>query len=139
MYRPGQRTKDWIKVKATKNQDIVIVGWEPGQGRRGGGIGSLLAAVMREGTLQYAGHVGTGFTEKTLRMLEERLKPLEVSKPPVEPPPRDEVDPKLAHWVRPELVANVEYLEFTTSGRMRAPSFQGLRDDKYPEECVVEE
>ena len=139
LYRPGQRTKDWIKIKAIKTQDVAIVGWEPGQGRRTGGIGSLLAAVMRNGTLSYAGHVGTGFTEKTLRMLEERLSSLATDTPPVEPPPRDELDPARARWVRPELVATVEYLEFTSSGRMRAPSYKGLRDDKLPEECEIEE
>jgi bifunctional non-homologous end joining protein LigD len=138
LYRPGQRTKDWVKIKATKSQDCVIVGWAPGQGARAE-LGSLLVGVYRKGKLTYAGHVGTGFTQQTLKLLKERLKPLETDEPPVPPPPTDEVDTRQVHWVRPELVVDVEYLEFTSQGRMRAASFKGLRDDKVPEECTLEE
>ena len=137
-YKPGRRTKDWVKIKATKGQDVVIVGWSPGEGRRGGSIGALLAGVYRDGTLEYAGHVGTGFTERTLKMLYEKLAPLERAKSPVPPPPREEVDVRGVHWVRPELVAEVEYLEFTSQFRMRAAVFKGLREDKAPEDCVYE-
>ncbi|MGZ4145687.1 MAG: non-homologous end-joining DNA ligase [Actinomycetota bacterium] len=137
VYRPGVRTKDWVKVKATKTQDCVIVGWAPGQGARAE-LGSLLVAVSRDGALAYAGHVGTGFTQQTLRLLKERLTPLEIDEPPVPPPPHDEVDTRAVHWVRPELVCSVEYLEFTGQNRMRAASFKGLRDDKAPEECTIE-
>jgi bifunctional non-homologous end joining protein LigD len=138
LYRPGRRTKDWIKVKATNRQECVIVGWSPGEGRREDGIGALLVGLYRDGRLVYAGHVGTGFTERTLRMLAERLAPLEVPDPPVAPPPADEVDLRGVRWVRPELVCEVEYLAFTAQGRMRAASFKGLRDDKAPEDCVLE-
>ena len=138
IYRPGRRTKDWIKVKATNRQDVVIIGWSPGEGRRGGSVGALLAGVYRDGTLEYAGHVGTGFTERTLELLKEKLEPLETSQPPVPAPPKDEVDVRQVHWVRPELVAEVEYLEFTSQFRMRAASFKGLREDKAPEDCVYE-
>ncbi|MGZ6511259.1 MAG: ATP dependent DNA ligase, partial [Actinomycetota bacterium] len=115
----------------------VIVGWAPGQGARAE-LGSLLVAVSRDGALAYAGHVGTGFTQQTLKLLKERLEPLEIADPPVPPPPRDEVDTHAVHWVRPELVCAVEYLEFTGQNRMRAASFKGLRDDKTPEECTIE-
>lgn len=138
VYRPGTRTKDWLKVKAVKRQDCVIVGWSEGRGGRGGSVGSLLLGVYRDGSLGYAGHVGTGFTEKTLSMLGERLAPLATDGAPVAPPPGDEVDLSGVHWVRPELVCEVEYLEFTSQGRMRAASFKGLREDKAPEECVLE-
>jgi len=138
LYRPGARSRDWIKIKATKEQDCVIIGWSPGQGRRGGTIGALLCGVYADGELRYAGHVGTGFTERTLKMLHDTLVPLEVQEPPVLPPPRDEVDTRSVTWVRPEKVCEVTYLEFTSSGRMRAASFKGLRDDKVPEDCVLE-
>jgi bifunctional non-homologous end joining protein LigD len=138
IYRPGRRSKDWIKIKAVNRQDCVIVGWWPGEGRRGGTLGSLLVGVYREGTLEYAGHVGTGFTDKTLDMLMEKLQPLETDEPPVTTPPKDEVDLRHVHWVRPELVCEVEYLEFTSQFRLRAPSFKGLREDKAPEDCVFD-
>ena len=137
-YKPGRRTKDWVKIKATKGQDVVIVGWSPGEGRRDGSIGALLAGVYRDGKLEYAGHVGTGFTERTLKMLHEKLNPLETGESPVPPPPKEEVDVRGVHWVRPELVAEVEYLEFTSQFRMRAAVFKGLREDKAPEDCVYE-
>jgi len=137
LYRPGQRTKDWMKIKATKSQDCVVVGWAPGQGARAE-LGSLLVGVYRDGKLTYAGHVGTGFTQQTLKLLKEKLTPLETDQPPIPPPPKDEVETRAVHWVRPELVVDVEYLEFTSQGRMRAASFKGLRDDKLPEECVLE-
>jgi bifunctional non-homologous end joining protein LigD len=137
-YKPGRRTKDWIKIKAVNRQDCVIVGWSPGEGRRGGNVGSLLAGVYKDGKLLYAGHVGTGFTEATLTMLTEKLAPLEVSKPPVPVPPKDEVDTSHVRWVRPEVVCEVEYLAFTSQFRMRAASFKGLREDKAPEDCVYE-
>jgi bifunctional non-homologous end joining protein LigD len=139
IYRPGQRSKDWLKIKFIKEQDCVIVGWVPGEKGRAGQIGSLLAAVYEDGGLVYAGHVGTGFTAQTLRLLKEKLEPLAQPEPPLPPPPRDEVDPRTARWVRPELICSVEYLQFTTQGRMRAASFKGLRDDKVPEDCVREE
>jgi len=139
IYKPGRRTKDWIKVKATNNQDIVIIGWSPGEGRRDGSIGALLAGVYKDGALLYAGHVGTGYTEKTLQMLKKKLDPLEVKEPPIPPPPKDEADTSNVHWVRPELVAEVEYLEFTSQFRMRAAVFKGLREDKAPEDAVYED
>ena len=126
-----------MKIKATKSQDCVVVGWAPGQGARAE-LGSLLVGVYRDGKLTYAGHVGTGFTQQSLKLLKEKLAPLQTDEPPIAPPPKDEVDTRAVHWIRPELVVDVEYLEFTSQGRMRAASFKGLRDDKLPEECVLE-
>jgi bifunctional non-homologous end joining protein LigD len=137
-YKPGQRTRDWMKIKAVRQIDCVIVGWSAGQGARGTSLGSLLLGVYRDGRLTYAGHVGTGFTNKTLKTVKDALTPLETDAPPVELPPKDEVDVRAVTWVRPELVCEVEYLEFTSSGRLRAASFRGLRPDKAPEECVEE-
>ena len=137
-YVPGRRTKDWVKIKATNNQDCVIIGWSAGEGRRGGSIGALLAGVYKDGTLIYAGHVGTGFTDRTLKVLQEKLTPLETSEAPVPTPAKEDVDLRGVHWVRPELVCEVEYLEFTSQFRMRAASFKGLREDKAPEDCVYE-
>jgi bifunctional non-homologous end joining protein LigD len=138
LYKPGRRTKDWIKIKAVKTQDVLIIGWTPGEGRRDGSIGALLAGVYKDGKLIYAGHVGTGYTERTLEQLQKKLQPLEAKEPPVPVPPKDEVDTSHVHWVRPELVAEVEYLEFTSQFRMRASSFKGLREDKAPEDAVYE-
>jgi len=137
-YRPGRRSKDWVKIKATNNQDCVIIGWSPGEGRRGDTLGALLLGVYRDGKLEYAGHVGTGFTDRTLTMLLEKLKPLETKESPIAVPSKEEVDVRGVHWVRPELVCEVEYLEFTSQFRMRAASFKGLREDKAPEDCVFE-
>ncbi|MGH2784525.1 MAG: non-homologous end-joining DNA ligase [Actinomycetota bacterium] len=137
-YVPGRRTKDWVKIKATNTQDCVIIGWSEGEGRRDGAIGALLAGVYKEGTLLYAGHVGTGFTERTLKTLHAKLAPLETDEPPVPTPSKEEVDLRGVHWVRPEMVCEVEYLEFTSQFRMRAAVFKGLREDKAPEDCVYE-
>ncbi len=137
-YQPGRRTKDWVKIKATNNQDCVIIGWSPGEGRRDGSIGALLVGVHKDGKLIYAGHVGTGFTERTLKTLQEKLAPLEIKDPPVPKPPKDEVDLRGIHWVRPVLVCEAEYLEFTSQFRMRAAVFKGLREDRVPEDCVYE-
>jgi len=137
-YKPGRRTKDWVKVKAVNRQDCVIIGWSPGEGRRGGNVGALLAGVYKDGRLLYAGHVGTGFTERTLTMLKETLAPLETDTAPVPVPPKEEVETSFVHWVRPELVCDVEYLEFTSQFRMRAAVFKGMREDKAPEDCIYE-
>jgi bifunctional non-homologous end joining protein LigD len=136
-YKPGRRSKDWLKIKIRKEQDCVIVGWQPGEGARSS-LGSVLVAVMRDGKLSYAGRVGTGFTEKTIQLLLERLKPLETEKPTVTLPEGENLGGRPVHWVRPELVCDVEYAEFTSYGIMRAPAFKGLREDKAPEDCVPE-
>lgn len=138
-YKPGRRTPDWIKIKAVKRQDCVIVGWTPGRGSRGATLGALVLGVYRGPTLTYAGHVGTGFTENMLKEMLKTLEPLEIDQPPIEPPPTREVDLRRVHWVRPELVCEVEYLEFTKQGRLRGVSYEGLRNDKVPEDAIAEE
>jgi bifunctional non-homologous end joining protein LigD len=136
-YEPGRRGGTWIKVKHTSRQEVLIAGWIPGEGRRADRIGALLMGVRDDdGALRYAGRVGTGFTEKTLEMLTKRLAPLKRSDPPFADP-RPKL-PREAAFVEPELIAEVEFREWTNEGVMRAPSFKGLRDDKRPDEVTVE-
>jgi bifunctional non-homologous end joining protein LigD len=136
-YEPGRRSGNWIKVKNTRRQELVIGGWLPGEGRRTDRIGALLMGVRDDGgELRYAGRVGTGFTERTLNELKALLAPLKRASSPFEPG-----GPKLpreAQFVQPELVAEVEFIEWTEDGVMRAPSYKGLRDDKPAAEVVDE-
>jgi bifunctional non-homologous end joining protein LigD len=130
-YEPGRRSPCWVKVRVTTRQDVVIAGWKPGDGGRAGQIGSLLLGVQGESGLEFAGHVGTGFTQATLRDLQKRLKPLERSTSPFDTAvPREYA--RFAKWVEPRLVCSVEFGEWTRDGRMRHPSYKGLRDDIDP-------
>jgi bifunctional non-homologous end joining protein LigD len=136
-YEPGKRSQSWLKIKNLRRQEVVIGGWQPGEGARAGRIGSLLIGVYGPAGLTYCGHVGTGFTQQTLTMLGARLAPLRRPGSPF----HSEVpvaDARHAHWVEPELIAEVEFGSWTRSGRMRAPSYKGLRDDKDPREVVRE-
>jgi bifunctional non-homologous end joining protein LigD len=135
-YLPGRRTDDWRKIKILKTQDCVILGWTPGQGGRGNAFGSLLIGAYKSGQLIWVGHVGTGFTDRMLGELMKRLRAVEVHEPPIGD--ADLRKEKGAHWVRPELVCEVEYLQMTVTGKLRAPSFKGLRPDKLPEDCILE-
>jgi bifunctional non-homologous end joining protein LigD len=136
-YHPGRRSPDWRKIKLTNTQDCVILGWTPGQGGRSGTFGALLVGAYDEGRLLWIGQVGTGFTQQTLEVLLERLTPIVRAEPTGEDPDLAEV--RGATFVDPVLVCEVEYLEITKSTRkMRAPSFKGLREDKAPEDCILE-
>ncbi len=134
-YEPGRRSQAWVKVKNVNEQDAVIGGWTPGAGGRGGHLGALAVGVMEDGRLVYAGKVGTGFTEQTLGLLERELASRRRDDSPFSgrQPPRGTV------FVEPELVAAVEFREWTRSGTLRAPSFKGLRPDKNPQDCIREE
>jgi bifunctional non-homologous end joining protein LigD len=137
-YEPGRRTTAWRKIKNKRRQEVVIGGWQPGEGGRAGWIGSLLVGVHDEdGALVYSGHVGTGFTQQTLRMLGERLALLRRDTSPFTGtiPPEDA---RFARWVEPELVADIEFATWTKSGRLRAPAYKGLRTDKDPKEVIRE-
>lgn len=131
-YLPGRRSPDWIKVKNLRTQEVVLGGWQPGEGRRGGGIGSLLLGVPDPGGgLTYVGHVGTGFTQATLDDLAARLGPLAASTNPFTTPiPARHV--RGARWLRPELVGEVAYGDQTPDGMLRHASWRGLRQDKIP-------
>jgi bifunctional non-homologous end joining protein LigD len=136
-YQPGRRSQDWRKIKLTNTQDCVILGWTPGQGGRSGTFGALLVGAYNEGKLIWIGQVGTGFTRATLDRVLEALEPLKRATPPIDDPELAKV--KGATFVEPALVCEVEYLEITKSTKkMRAPSFKGLREDKAPDESVLE-
>lgn len=135
-YRPG-RGRSWVKVKCTARQEFVIVGYTDPTGSRVG-LGALLIGVYEEDAgLVYAGKVGTGFTDRALIELEERLSGLERAEPAVVNPPRG-ARARGVHWVEPALVAEVAFTEWTDSGRIRHPSYQGLREDKRAEEVMRE-
>jgi bifunctional non-homologous end joining protein LigD len=131
-YEPGRRSRAWIKAPINVTQEVVIAGWRPGEGRRAGMIGSLLLGAYDEvGRLAYIGQVGTGFTAGMLRDLRERLRPLaRRGSPFAEPVPRDHA--RGATWVEPRLVGEVTYRTLTPDGRLRHPSWRGLRPDKEP-------
>jgi len=136
-YEPGKRTGSWLKIKNIRRQEVVVGGWKPGEGKRAGRFGSLLIGVQDAGGLEYAGHVGTGFSQQALDMLWERLTPLRRATSPF----AGEVPPEHARravWVEPELVIEVAFTGWTSAGRMRAPSYQGLRTDKDPAEVTRE-
>lgn len=133
-YDPGTRSRAWIKVKVRRRQELVIGGWLPGEGSRAGRIGALLVgyhdAPSDGGPLRFAGRVGTGFKEAELERLAGLLRPLEIDACPFDPaPPRAEVR-RGPTWVRPELVAELAFAEWTSDHRLRHPSYLGLRDDK---------
>jgi bifunctional non-homologous end joining protein LigD len=136
-YEPGRRSPAWRKIKNVHRQEVVIGGWKPGEGNRSGQIGSLLVGVNEPAGLVYSGHVGTGFTDQTLRMLGGRLALLRRSTSPFGTTIPAE-DARSAHWVEPLLVAEVDFRGWTRSGRLRAPSYKGLRDDKEAAEVVRE-
>jgi bifunctional non-homologous end joining protein LigD len=139
-YAEGKRTRDWIKIKTHGRQEFVIAGYTHGGGRRASTFGSLILGVNEAGTLKYVGNVGTGFTDAEIRRLLEKLKPLRRDTPPFETVPKmPRVRKNEIVWVEPKLVAEVEFAEFTHDGRLRAPSYQGLRDDKEPEDVHREE
>lgn len=135
----SKRTKDWVKVKCTKRQELVIGGYTDPEGSRSG-IGALLVGVRdaESGELVYAGKVGTGFTEKSLRELAEKLSALEI-----EASSFDRGGPaapsKGVHFVEPKLIAEIAFAEWTHEGILRHASFQGLRIDKSAKEVVREE
>jgi bifunctional non-homologous end joining protein LigD len=130
---PG-RTRDWVKVKCLARQEFVVGGWtDPAGSRRS--FGALLLGVHGSGgSLRYAGRVGTGFTERVLADLSDRLRKLAADAPPFVDPPRA----AHVHWVRPELVVEVAFREWTRDGVVRQPSFQGVRDDIGPVAVVRE-
>ena len=136
-YLPGRRDRSWTKVKNFRTQEVIILGWTPGEGRRAGRIGALLLGIHApDGELVYSGKVGTGFTEKILDDLAETLAALEQDEPPAEVP---RADAHGAHWVKPQQVGEVSYAEWTDDARLRHPSWRGLRPDKNPEDVYREQ
>jgi bifunctional non-homologous end joining protein LigD len=139
-YEPGRRTSQWLKIKTHNRQEFVIAGYTKGQGRREGRFGSLVLGTYEGGELRYVGNVGTGFTDAEIERLLGKLKPLARPDSPFpEPPKMPKVRKGDVVWVEPKLVAEVEFVEWTHDGHLRAPSYQGLREDKAPEQVHREE
>jgi bifunctional non-homologous end joining protein LigD len=132
-YRGG-RTKTWLKIKCTYRQEFVILGWSESD-KKGRGFRALLLGVYGDGKLRYAGKVGTGFSNQVQQELLERFETLAAAKPAAMVP-RPEA--RGAHWVRPQLVCEVAFAEFTAEGVVRHASFLGLRSDKKADEVVEE-
>lgn len=136
-YQAG-RTRDWLKVKCSMRQEMVIGGYTDPEGNRSG-FGALLLGVHEpDGTLRYSGKVGTGFNDATLKSMHKQLQALETKQPAFSNPPRG-YEAKGAHWVTPDLVAEIEFTEWTNDGTLRHPSFQGLRADKNAADVVREQ
>jgi bifunctional non-homologous end joining protein LigD len=139
-YRPGRRDGTWVKVKHHRMQEVVIGGWAAGKGSRAAGIGALLLGVPNpggRGRLTYVGRVGTGFTEAALDDLRARLERLRRHTSPFD----GDLTPAEAAgvtWVAPRLVGEVRFTEWTRTGRLRHPTWRGLRPDKRPAQVVRE-
>jgi bifunctional non-homologous end joining protein LigD len=136
-YQPGRRSQSWIKDKLWLTQEVVIGGWRAGEGGRTSGIGALLIGVPGDGGLDFAGRVGTGFTDKDLATLKKTLAPLHTDESPFAATLTGP-DAKGVTYVRPELVGEVRYSERTSDDRLRQPSWRGMRPDKSPDEVVWE-
>ena len=144
-YQPGRRSGDWLKIKIVQGQEFVVGGWVPLKGDARRGVGALLLGYYepvagspvrgnRRRRLVYAGKVGTGFTDEDRATLKRRLQ--EVERP--SSPFGESRDLPQAFFVEPKLVAEVEYRGWTPVGRLRQPSYKGLRTDKDPAEVVRE-
>ena len=131
-YR-GARGRNWLKVKCIQRQEFILVGWSESDKRRG--FRSLLLGLREGRALRYAGKVGTGFDTKMIESLMERMASLKVGKAALDVPRSEQ---KGAHWLKPELVAEIAFTEFTTDGILRHPSFIALREDKSAREVVRE-
>jgi bifunctional non-homologous end joining protein LigD len=132
-YRSG-RSKAWLKVKCQTREELVVIGWTDPAGKRQGFGSLLLGYYDAEGALHFAGGVGTGFDEGALRALRRQLDRLAVKAPPSAAIAR--AAPRRAHWVKPELVAELRFSEWTEDGRLRHPVFLALREDKTAREVV---
>jgi bifunctional non-homologous end joining protein LigD len=134
-YRSG-RTGDWLKIKCSDRQEFVIAGYKDSTVGPGL-IGALAVGYYQDGAFRYAGRVGTGYTQKLARELYRRLQPLRQDKPPFAKP-LETAQRRGVHWVKPELVAEIDSRGFTADQILRHPSFKGLREDKAAREVVRE-
>jgi bifunctional non-homologous end joining protein LigD len=131
-----RRSHDWVKIKTHHEQEVVVGGWTDPQGSRSA-FGALLVGVYEDGKLRFSGGVGTGFTQATLRGVMAKLAPIGSARCPFSEVPRELL--KKSHWVKPQLVAQVKFAEWTHDGQLRAPVFLGLREDKKARDVVREE
>jgi bifunctional non-homologous end joining protein LigD len=132
IYQPGKRSADWLKIKSRPQQEFVVCGFTEGKGSRKH-FGALLLGAHRNGKLHYFGHSGSGFSEKGLKETLERLRPLFTGKSPFVNPPKI---PEKIQWVKPRLVCEVAFAEWTEDEQMRQTTFLGLREDKDPKEVM---
>ncbi len=138
-YRAGRRSPAWRKIKNRRRQELVIGGFTDGTGNRASTFGALLVGRYEGDTFRYAGGIGTGFTQRTLDDLLARLRAIEIDDCPFTPRPTPtQLRHQRAHWVRPELVCEVAFAEWTLDGIVRHASYLGLRDDKDPRKVVRE-
>ena len=134
-YAPGRRGPEWRKVKVRGRQEVVVCGYTKGQGRRSNGFGALVVGVHEAGGLRWVGNVGTGYSDDEIDRLLGLLRPLRRPDSPFAETPRmPRVRKSDVVWVEPELVAEVEFAEWTHEGRLRAPVYMGLREDKPAED-----
>lgn len=124
IYSPGKRSRDWLKVKTNRRQEVYIVGYTSGTGTRDSRFGALLVARKEKKDLVYAGRVGTGFTEIMIDDIFKQLKKIETKTAPIS---TTGITRKDITWVKPDLKCEVEYLQTTKDGKMRFPSFKGLQ------------
>jgi bifunctional non-homologous end joining protein LigD len=143
-YAEGQRSPHWIKVKVRRRQEVVIGGWADGLGNREGRLGALLVGYYERspddpgaGRLRYGGRVGSGITDRVLDELRDLLAPRALDVSPFDPPPPRERS-RDAHFVRPDLVAEVAFSDWTAAGIIRHPVYLGLRSDKAATDVVRE-
>ncbi|MGJ3402287.1 ATP-dependent DNA ligase [Glutamicibacter sp. Je.9.36] len=132
VYELGQRSTSWVKLKHQRHQEAVVIGWRSGQGSRSRSLASLLLAIPGNGGLEYAGRVGTGFSDAQLAEIRERLEKIERKTPPAKNIPAAHQSD--AHWVSPKYVAEVRYSELTSDRLLRHPVWRGWRDEKQPDE-----
>ena len=144
-YQPGRRTRDWLKIKTIYDGDVVIAGWSAGEGARSASFGALIVGAYDDEGLRFVGMVGTGFSDRTIQEIVPLLQEREVDEAPFVDDPRTLSVGRFGkplrrpHWVRPELVARVEFRELTSAGKLRAPSFKGFDLEKDPTECRFED
>jgi len=132
-YQEGKRGRDWQKIKITAEQEMVVGGYTPGTGSRKSTFGALLLGYYQDGKLKYAGSVGTGFNGKILKELLAKFKKIRTKKSPFSEP----INLK-ANFLKPKLVAQIKFHEWTSDGKLRQPVYLGLRDDKKSEEVKRE-
>ncbi|MFL6381851.1 MAG: DNA ligase D [Nitrososphaeraceae archaeon] len=135
-YLQGTRSREWLKIKTIKTQDCVVIGYTKGEGNREGYFGSLLLAVYDANKLRFVGHSGSGFDFSQLDEIYNRLQQMKIEKCPVDYIPYTNRAPV---WIEPKLVAEVKFSDWTHEKIMRAPIFLRFREDKKPEECIIEE
>ncbi|MCK2238585.1 MULTISPECIES: non-homologous end-joining DNA ligase [unclassified Crossiella] len=135
-YHPGRRSPSWVKVTDLRTQEVVIGGWRTGHGRREGLVGSLMLGVPAGGGLRYIGQVGTGFTQDMLQLLTRQLTALaRKTSPFTGAVPADRA--RATHWVTPSVVGEVTFREWSRDGRLRTPSWRGLRPDRDPADITA--